>query len=177
MSIPGDIVEIGAFRGGGTYKLAKFLHRQGSQKKVYTIDCFDPQADQTRNVEGMSMAELYQAQLGGKRQREVFDEVTAGIPNIVVIAGDSKAVKVPTKSVCFGFIDGNHSDQYIISDFYLIWTKLSPGGVIAFHDYDYDLPNVTAMIKQLCARHSSAIADLCVDEKRHVIYIRTIKPH
>lgn len=123
------------------------------------------------------MAEIYKAKLEGKSQRQVFDYVTAGIPNIFVIAADSKAVELPAETACFGFIDGNHSDEYVVSDFHLAWKKLSPGGVIAFHDYDYDLPNVTTMIDLLCTQHSSAIAQIHVDTNRHVIYIRKGRIH
>jgi predicted O-methyltransferase YrrM len=171
MNIPGDIVEIGAFCGGGTYKLAKFLQQQKSHKRVYTIDSFDIQMDQTENADGKSMAQMYEASLKGKSQRQVFDKVTAGIPNLFVIVGDSKAVVLPAEAVCFGFIDGNHADDYIVNDFYLVWKKLSPGGVIAFHDYGYDLPGVTAAIDQLCARHSPDIAGVHVDNQKPIIYI------
>src|ERR1035441_9667216 len=99
MAVPGALVEIGAFRGGGTYKLAKLLQKQGSRKKVYTIDCFDIQLDRTRNVEGLSMAEIYHATLEGKSQRKIFDQVTAGIPNIVVIEADSKEAELPAEAV------------------------------------------------------------------------------
>jgi hypothetical protein len=172
MSVPGDLVEIGAFRGGGTYKLARYLQKHGAQKKVYTIDCFDIQFDRTQNVDGVSMADFYQTWLAGKSQRKIFDEVTAGIPNIVVIAEDSKLAKLPAKSVCFAFIDGNHSDEYVANDFYLIWNKLSPGGVVAFHDYGFDLPNVTTRIDQLCAQHMLEIAEQFLDDQRHIVYIR-----
>jgi predicted O-methyltransferase YrrM len=172
LSVPGDIVEIGAFCGGGTYKLAKFLQQQKSPKRVYTIDCFDIQVDQTENTDGMRMAQLYEASLKGNSQRQVFDKVTAGIRNLFVIVGDSKAVVLPAEAVCFGFIDGNHADDYVVNDFYLVGKKLSPGGVIAFHDYGYDLPGVTAAIDQLCARHSAEIARVHVDLYRHVIYLR-----
>jgi len=175
-SVSGDIVEIGAFRGGGTYKLAKFLQKKGLQKKVYTIDCFDIQFDQTQNSDGRIMAQIYQAILKDNSQRQVFDQVTAGLPNIVVIEGDSKEIELPAEAVCFGFIDGNHSDEYVMNDFCLVWEKLSPGGVIAFHDYGDDLPNVTAMIDMLCIRHSAAIAQIHVDANRHVIYLRKAKP-
>jgi Methyltransferase domain len=118
------------------------------------------------------MAQLYQVSLKGKNQRQVFDQVTAGIPNIIAIEGDSKKVELPAEAVCFGFIDGNHSDEYVVSDFYLVWKKLSPVGVIAFHDYGYDLPNVTKMIDSLCARHSSEISRVHVDSNRHIIYLQ-----
>jgi hypothetical protein len=176
MSVPGDVVEIGAFRGGGTYKLAKFLQTQGSQKKVYTIDCFDILFDQTQNSDGKTMAQLYQVTLKGESQRQVFDQVTAGIPNIVVMAGNSKEVELPARAACFGFIDGNHAEDYVINDFYLVWNKLSPGGVIAFHDYGDDLPGVTETIDLLRARHSGEIAKAHVDHHQHVIYLWKAKP-
>jgi hypothetical protein len=172
LSVPGDIVEVGSFCGGGTYKLARFLLTRGSQKRVYAIDCFNIDLDQTENTDKMTMAQLYQASLKGKSQRQVFDQVTAGVPNILVIAGDSKAVELPAEAVCFCFIDGNHADDYVVNDFYLVWKKLSPGGVIAFHDYGYDLPGITATIDQLCARHAPEIARVHVDHYRHVIYLR-----
>jgi len=172
ISIPGDFVEIGAFRGGGTYKLSKFLQKKGSQKKVFAVDCFDIQVDQTKNTDGRTMAQLYEETLKGKNQRLVFDMVTAGNPNIFVIAGDSKAVELPARAVCFGFVDGNHSEEYVVNDFYLVWKKLSPGGTIAFHDYGYDLPGVTATIDALCSQHSSDISEVHVDNRHHVIYIR-----
>ncbi len=175
MAVPGDLVEIGAFRGGGTYKLAKFLQKHRSQKKVYTIDCFDIHFDQTRNSDGVTMARLYETNLNEESQRRVFDRVTAGIPNIVVIAADSKNAGLPADVICFGFIDGNHSDEYVMNDFYLVWKKLSPGGVVAFHDYGYDLPNVTATIDLLRTRHLGEIAEAHVDSERHVIYLRKVK--
>ena len=38
--LEGDIIEIGAYMGRGTAKLARFAQTYG--KKVYTIDVFDP---------------------------------------------------------------------------------------------------------------------------------------
>ena len=37
--LEGDIIEIGAFIGGGTAKLAKYAQRYG--KDVYAVDVFD----------------------------------------------------------------------------------------------------------------------------------------
>ncbi len=59
LSIPGDIVEIGVFCGGGNYKLARMLRRERLQKKVYAIDCFNIDVDRTRNTVGYVMADLY----------------------------------------------------------------------------------------------------------------------
>lgn len=172
LSVPGDVVEIGAFCGGGTYKLAKFLSMQESRKTVYAVDCFDISFDRTQNTDGKAMADGYKKTLKGKSQKEVFDQVTSGLSNIVVVAKDSKVAKLPTESLCFGFVDGNHAEDYVLNDFYLIWEKLTPGGVIAFHDYGYDLPVVTATVDLLRTRHSREIAGFHVNRQRHVIFIQ-----
>jgi len=49
-NLRGDIIEIGAFMGGGTVKLAAYAHRYG--KKVFVVDIFDPGSDQTRDTGG-----------------------------------------------------------------------------------------------------------------------------
>jgi len=36
VEIPGDIIKIGSFLGGGTYKLCKFCEKEAPQKTIYT---------------------------------------------------------------------------------------------------------------------------------------------
>ena len=66
--------------------------------------------------------------------------MTAGLDNIRVIVGDSAEVDLPAEQVAFAFIDGNHAATYVRSDFEKVWKLLSAGGLVAFHDYDHDLP-------------------------------------
>jgi len=171
LRLPGDLVEIGAFCGGGTYKLAKFLKRRGSPKTVYAVDVFDCSLDRTLNESGAEMAAVYSGILKGASQRDVFESVTTGLDNVVVIAGDSKKITLPTEIVCFAFIDGNHNPCYVQNDFHLVWQKLTEGGVVAFHDYGGDLPQVTRTIDRLCDEHRGEIRSLEVDPTRHIIYV------
>src|SRR4051812_16377525 len=69
--VPGDVVEIGALFGGGTYKLCHFFERHAPHKRVVTIDPFLPTADETRNEAGDAMSALYLEQLAGRDQRTV----------------------------------------------------------------------------------------------------------
>ncbi|MEM2001681.1 MAG: class I SAM-dependent methyltransferase [Candidatus Methanomethylicaceae archaeon] len=170
MEVEGDFVEIGCFLGGGTYKLSKFLSKRKSQKIIYVIDIFDITADNTQNTSGQVMSEIYASVLKGRDQWQVFCQVTRGLKNIVVLKGDSKGMSIPTKKVAFAFIDGNHEPSYVINDFYLVWPKLSIGGIVAFDDYGYDLPQVTETIDQLLMKHLDEIEDYWVKEK--VIFIR-----
>jgi hypothetical protein len=153
--IPGDIVEIGAFLGGGTYKLCKFYEGRAPDKKIFVVDIFDPDCDCTECLGGVKMREIYAERLSflqGKSQLEIFRSVTGACKNMSLLIGDSKHVGLPCKKISFAFIDGNHSSEYVINDFYKVWELLSPHGVIAFDDYGYDLPQVTETINTLIGR-------------------------
>lgn len=171
LDLPGDVVEIGAFCGGGTYTVASFLARRSFQKTVYVIDCFNTEFDKTECTAGVQMAQLYAGILNGRSQREVFRRVTGGLKNIVVIEDDSKLVRLPTELVCFAFVDGNHSPEYVRNDFELVWRKLVPEGVVAFHDYGHDLPQVTSALDDLCLLHKGEIFRLRVDSAKHILFI------
>ena len=156
--VPGDVVEIGALFGGGTYKLCKYFQRHAPDKRVFTIDPFLPTTDRTVNAAGNAMSELYLEILGDRDQRAVFDETTAPCVNLTVLAADSAAVELPTERVAFAYVDGNHSAEYVHSDFELIWSRLSPGGMIVFDDYAKDLPELTAALHDRIGAHAHEIA-------------------
>lgn len=172
LDLPGDVVEVGAFCGGGTYKLAKFLSRKANGKKVYVIDCFNIEQDQTECTAGTQMAQLYAEYLKGRSQKEVFCGVTRGLQNVVVIPKDSMLAVIPTDVICFAYVDGNHAPAYVRNDFSLVWGKLTPGGVAAFHDYGYDLPEVTSTLDELCTELHDEISNCFVDKERHILFIQ-----
>lgn len=168
--LEGDIIEVGAFLGGGTVKLAKFAKNYG--KKVYVIDIFDPEFDQTEDVSGVKMCHIYQAFLGGRSQLEIFQETTKGWDNIITIKEDSKKVKFPKEQkFIFGFIDGNHQPEYVRNDFHIIWSNLISGGAVGFHDYNYTLPDVTKAIDGLIKEHEKGISEVQEIEPKHVILL------
>ncbi len=174
LEVEGDMVEIGTFLGGGAYKIAKFLEKSGSSKKLYVIDIFDATFDWTKNTDGNTMANLYLNALKGyqgKSQWEIFSDVTKKCKNIHCLKGDSKNIEIPCNHLCFGFIDGNHSPEYVENDFYLIWAKLSSRGLVAFHDYEWDLPQTTTTIKELVNKHNSEILQTHHEKTSHIIFI------
>jgi SAM-dependent methyltransferase len=156
--VDGDVLEIGALLGGGTAKLCGWFARRAPAKRVIAVDVFDPAFDPTATVEGWRMSDLYAAGLGGRSQREVFEEVTGGSRNLVVVAGDSTTVELPAERLAFAFVDGSHVPEHVRSDFERTWERLSPGGIVAFHDYGGDLPGVTRMLDECVERHRSEIA-------------------
>jgi len=169
-NLEGDVVEIGAFLGGGTVKLAKFAKKHG--KKVYVIDIFDPDFDKTEDTSGLRMCHIYQAFLEGRSQLEIYQEITRGWDNIVTIKEDSKKVRFPREQkFIFGFIDGNHQPEYVRNDFYIVWSNLVSGGIVGFHDYHYTLPKVTETIDGLTKEHKEEISEVHEIESRHIILL------
>lgn len=173
LELTGDLLEIGAFLGGGTYKLARYVERQASQKTIYVVDIFRPEVDQTCSRDGHAMSELYRRRLGQfgptASQFEIFQKVTAGCTNVVTLRGDSWDVQLPAKALCFAFVDGNHDPAYVRNDFELAWRKLSPGGIVALDDYGHDLPGVTATIDELVREHIGEIESVWCQGK--IIFI------
>jgi hypothetical protein len=166
--LDGDIIEIGAFLGGGTVKLARFGRKYG--KKVYAIDIFDPESDKTPDKNGVKMCDIYQAFLQGRSQLEVYQQATNAFDNIVTINMDSKRVNFPkNQKFIFGFIDGNHQPDYVRNDFNLIWRNLVLGGSVGFHDYNFDLPEVTRAIDDLIYKHKDEISEIHEIKKSHIV--------
>jgi len=166
----GDIIEIGAFLGGGTVKLAKYAQKYG--KRVFVVDVFDPSCDKTRDTGGTRMCDIYEAFLQGRSQWEVYRETTRGFDNIMTVDKDSQDVEFSTEQdFVFGFIDGNHDPEHVRNDFHLIWRNLVPGGSIGFHDYNFDLPEVTEAIDRLIDEHRDEISEVHEIEGEHIILL------
>ena len=159
LKLEGDIIEIGAYMGRGTAKLARLAQRQG--KMVYAIDIFDPSLDQTLSKSGIKAGDVYEAFLQGRSMLEACLESTRGLDNILTIREDSKKVRfLEQQRFFFGFIDGCHQQTYVENDFYLIWPHLVSGGALGFHDYKFDdWPEVTKAVNKLMRVHRGEISE------------------
>jgi len=158
--LEGDIVEIGAFMGGGTVKLAEYARKHG--KTVHVVDIFEPALDQTASKSGMTACTVYEAYLEGRSMIEVYQEAIEEFDNIITLREDSKKIKFDDgKRFFFGFIDGCHEETYVTSDFHTIWPNLVSGGALGFHDYEYDdWPEVTKAIRKLVEEHRGEIDEM-----------------
>ena len=168
--LEGDLIEIGSFMGGGTIKLARYARKHG--KRVFAIDIFDPTSDATATPDGTRMCDIYLAFLEGRSQLEAYEEAVRGWDNIITIRKDSKTVSFPAEQkFIFGFIDGNHLPDYVRNDFSIIWSNLVPGGVLGFHDYNTELPEVTKCIDTIIAEHTEEISETHEIKPQHIILL------
>jgi predicted O-methyltransferase YrrM len=154
--LPGDFIEIGAFMGVGTAKLAAYAGRFG--KRVIAVDSFEPESDSTCDSEGYRMGDIYVALLAGRSQRAVYEEATRGHENIETRAVDSMRLELSREqSFSFGFIDGNHDPAYVRHDFETVWGRLVEGGILALDDYGGTLTQARETIDELIAERRSEI--------------------
>jgi hypothetical protein len=158
--IKGDFVEVGSFLGGGTYKLSRLIEKLSPIKKIYSVDIFEPGFDKTSCTGGFTMAELYNRAIKDRKQLDIYRKITKNCTNIITLVGDSKKISLPCKNIAFAYIDGNHSPEYVLNDFYLVWNRISSGGIIAFDDYGYDLPQVTKTIDWLIMKENREISKI-----------------
>jgi hypothetical protein len=174
--LEGDIIEIGAYMGRGTVKLAKFARRCG--KKVYAIDVFDPGQDGTLSKSGIKAGDVYEAFLKGRSMLEAYQESTRGFDNIITIREDSRKVIFPQEQrFIFGFIDGCHQQACVENDFHLIWPHLVPGGALGLHDYKFDdWPEVTKAADKLMHAHAREISEAYeIEGKYNILSLLLIK--
>jgi hypothetical protein len=156
--VEGDVVEIGAFLGGGTYQLCRYFERNAPGKRVHVVDIFDPGFDVSTDEGGMAMADVYASILHGRDQRSIYHEITHTCRNLVTIMEDSAQVELPCSRVAFAHIDGNHTPEYVRSDFHLVWPLISSGGIVSFDDYGHDVPPVTTTVDELVEAHDGEVA-------------------
>jgi SAM-dependent methyltransferase len=174
--LEGDIIEIGAYMGRGTAKLAKFAQKYG--KKVYAIDIFDPGLDRTLSRNGIQAGDVYEAFLQGRSMLEVYQESTRGFNNVVTIREDSRKASFPQEQrFMFGFIDGCHQQVYVENDFNLIWPHLVSGGALGFHDYRFDdWPEVTEAVHSLMHKYKREIGQAYeIEGKYNILSLLLIK--
>jgi hypothetical protein len=167
--LEGDIIEIGAYMGRGTAKLATFAQRYG--KKVYAVDVFDPSLDGTLSRSGIKASDVYEAFLQGRSMLEAYQESTRGFDNIITVREDSRRVSFPEKQkFIFGFIDGCHQQAYVENDFHVVWPHLVSGGALGLHDYRFDdWPEVTKAADRLMHEHKTEISEAYEIEGKYSI--------
>ncbi len=61
------------------------------------------------------------------------------------------------------------------NDFYLVWRNLVPGGSVGFHDYGFDMPEVTEAVDGLVGEHKDEIGEVHEIEDKHIVLL-TKKP-
>ncbi len=155
LSMKGEIVELGCYKGRSTIWLAIGSKLSGGEK-VYAIDKF-------------RFNEAAQKEYGNPQDSEpFFDKNIANckVADIVVKlkGGFSEVAKTWDRPIKLLFIDGDHTYEGTRNN-YLNWEPhLIEGGMVAFHDSNSNYPGVDRVIEEFI-RKSGRFTDIHSVEK------------
>lgn len=128
VKVPGDAAEIGVAEG---YFSAEILSWSNNFPRVYMVDrwcCASQVKGDSSNPQSWH----------DKNYKEAMERVGKFASRAVFLRGDSHEMSqlVPNESLAFLNIDGDHSYEGVTRDLVFWRSKMVPGGVIAFHDYE-----------------------------------------
>jgi predicted O-methyltransferase YrrM len=85
------------------------------------------------------------------RMIELLSEVSPDTSKIITIDGDTKSIDLSqvSESVDLCFIDGEHTDTAVLSDFKFCLSVLKDNGAIVFHDAQITYNGIAACIEHL----------------------------
>ena len=154
-NLPGDIVEIGVFKGSGVATFSKILHifSPNSIKQIIGFDIFDPEKakiilDEKESVnDNISMNQVYSRVNVEDRTLENVKKKLMNIdcyPNFELIEGDVEITlpcyieNNPGLRISLLYIDVDIERHTYIALKYL-WDKVVTGGIIVLDEYEYHI--------------------------------------
>ena len=118
---PRTVLEVGMAYGLSTLAVLSALRDIGQDGRLISID-----PNQHSEWKGVGVANVERSGLSGRHQLiESFDYLV--LPKLL-----SESVKLD-----FAYIDGWHTFDYVLLDFFFIDKMLNPGGVVGFNDCGY----------------------------------------
>lgn len=153
LSIEGDFVELGCYKGDTSILLGKLLAQ--TSKKLYAFDSFAGLPEKAREDSSGAGANFQKGELLVTK-REVIDKIKRhGLKNIIVKKAwfdDLTATDLPDR-IAFAFCDG---DLYgsIKTSLRLVHPRLVKQGVILVHDYNNpELPGSARAVDEFLRAH------------------------
>lgn len=135
---PGNYADVGVYRGGSVAALAHGMKDAGHAGTIYAVDLYGAGRDSVHCCPNADTPEILGAYFAAN-----FPKV-----HLEICKGDSvewgRRVQVPLR---FAFIDADHSYEGCKADVGVWAPQVEVGGVLAFHDTDFD--TVDQVIREL----------------------------
>jgi hypothetical protein len=150
--LPGDIVELGVFKGSGIATFSKFLdiYCPNSNKKVIGFDIFDPiDADKILDKDGLFDKDKMNIVYSKVPESELsIQSVLKRLDNMeihkkyILVKGDIEETlpkfleENPGFRISMLYIDVD-LDRPTYTGLKYLWDRILPGGIILFDEYEY----------------------------------------
>jgi predicted O-methyltransferase YrrM len=129
LDLPGEILEIGSYKGKSTIILAKAAQIAG-MKKIYACDpLFQSSSTDPKDYPEDKLPEIFQSNLDKNGVKDFIRFYKVKSEEL------SRTWDLPIKAL---WIDGDHTLEGASLDFHLFKKHLVPGAVVAYHDVLHD---------------------------------------
>lgn len=153
--VPGDIVELGCYKGETSVRIARFLAESAPTRLLYVYDSFaglPPKASEDTSPLG----EQFKAGELPVTKREVVERLrSAGFTSVRVKKGwfhELRAEDLPD-TIALAFLDGDFY-QSIRDSLRLVWPRLAPRAVVVVDDYTNPaLPGAARAVDEWLRNH------------------------
>lgn len=119
---PKNVVEVGCWTGGVSHLIMTL-----TDAKLTVIDTFQGEG---------SYLETFISTSNFNPLKAFTDNLEIYLPRIKILSGSVEFFKDDLETYDFIFIDGDHRYSRIKKDIDILFDKLSPGGIMAGHDFD-----------------------------------------
>ncbi len=152
---PGDIVELGCYKGETSVHLARLLKRKASDKRLYIYDSFEGLPEKRQEDNSPAGTQFRSGELLVTKREVVRKLKSAGFNDVRVKKGwfsDLTQADLP-EQIALAFLDGDFYES-ISESLKLVWPLLSPGAVVVVDDYYNEaLPGVRRALDIWAADH------------------------
>lgn len=153
LTVDGDFVELGCYRGDTSLSLAELLVEKSVEKpvkKLWIYDSFEGLPGKSKEDESEVGKEFQQGELAVTKREVKARFLRAGLPVPVIKKAwfnELTEADLPEK-IAFAFLDGDLYES-IRDSLRSVEDKVSKGSVIMVHDYDNPaLPGVTRAVDE-----------------------------
>ena len=155
LTVPGDYVEFGCYKGDTSLMLAELLVTKSAGKRLWIYDSFEGLPEKSVADESVLGVDFRGGELSVTK-REVKERfLRAGLPVPVIKKGwfaDLLAGDLPGE-ISFAFLDGDFYES-IRDSLKLVGPRMSRGGVVVIHDYTNPaLPGVKKAVDEWVREH------------------------
>jgi O-methyltransferase len=135
--VPGDVVELGCYKGTTSLFIRRVLDYYKSDKKFYVYDSFEGLPWKSSDDQSIIGEVFKEGELKATKKELINNFKKAGLTLPIIHKGWFKDIKhqdMP-KNISFAFLDGDFFESIFVS-LELVYHFLSDGGIIVVDDYD-----------------------------------------
>jgi len=158
--VPGDVVELGCYKGMTSLEIQRLL--KGTGKKLFLYDSFEGLPEKLAQDQSPAGMQFKAGELPASKREVVELFKKSGMPMPVIKKAwfsELTPADLPDH-IAFAFMDGDYYES-IMDSLKLIWPKLSEGAVVIVDDYqNVALPGAQKAVDEWLQTHP---ADLKIE--------------